>query len=988
MRKHKVHANTLRMGTLVVVALMCAADAQAQSRIESITYDDNPAKWMLGRIAARGFDATAAERYEYDPASGLLTKKWLFERLDRTFAYHPDGTVASVSDGAGNTTEYRSWKRGLPQSIKYADQAERLIEVSDDGWITGVIDEDGHASSYAYDGMGRMVSYTPPSGDTVDWLNTTAVFQPIDVEEHGIAPGHWRQTVTTGNEVRVSYFNALFKPLLIWHYDTQRVQETQRYTRFTYDSLGRLEFSSYPASTADATTGSWNEYDWLGRTTSVSKDSEHGLLVTTTSYLGGPTGPQTVTTLPGGPQIKTSFQAFGKPSYDVPTRIEAPEGAVTAIERDVFGKPMSITRSDAARGLSVARAYVYNVHQQLCKTVEPESGATVMGYDAAGNLAWSASGLAMPALDSCDTSAAHGSGRRIDRTYDSRNRVSALVLPDGLGNQVWEYTATGRPAAVLTSNQSGVQAQNVYLYNKRGLITAESLNLGDGETWAMGYGYDNQGALSALRYPSGMEISLAPNGLGQPTRVGDYAFNATYYPNGLLRGFSYGNGILHSISQNERGAISRLSYAGVADDTIEYDLRGNVAAIYDSIESSRSRTMEYDSADRLITAVSPSFGGDGVYRYTYDALDNLRSAKIAAVKQHNYSYDVNNRMTTVNEDDGAAIIGVAYDVQGNLALKNGQSFVFDFGNRLREAAGIESYAYDANGRRVANFSASEGDILSFYGHDGALVRQHDKRTGREIEYISLAGHVVAEVATSSSTTPCNVPPTRTETSNQTATCPAGTLTSAGAPTFLQAQSRLVTYSCPDVNGSPVASPGAWSEWAPTIAETCAVACSAPAPTETPITREAPAEVQEVGCPAGQEGSHTQQRARVEAGVSTLSWTCPTPTGAAQSTIVESWSGNLVPAGDWVNTGNTCATPSGPPAGTLVWECAFGSDADYPFCRIEFMMNSTFWGQASIDHWTEQSEYSESAIINVPVTSCASGKASALAYVTYGRAECL
>lgn len=39
-----------------------------------------------------------------------------------------------------------------------------------------------------------------------------------------------------------------------------------------------------------------------------------------------------------------------------------------------------------------ARRCVYDANQQLCKVMEPESGSTVMAYDAAGNLAWSASG--------------------------------------------------------------------------------------------------------------------------------------------------------------------------------------------------------------------------------------------------------------------------------------------------------------------------------------------------------------------------------------------------------------------------------------------------------------------------------------------------------------------------------------------------------------------------------------------------------------------
>ncbi|MBS0458298.1 MAG: hypothetical protein JSS44_13345, partial [Proteobacteria bacterium] len=44
------------------------------------------------------------------------------------------------------------------------------------------------------------------------------------------------------------------------------------------------------------------------------------------------------------------------------------------IARDVFGKPLSITRSGTWNGspISESRRYVYDTHQRLCKRVEPE----------------------------------------------------------------------------------------------------------------------------------------------------------------------------------------------------------------------------------------------------------------------------------------------------------------------------------------------------------------------------------------------------------------------------------------------------------------------------------------------------------------------------------------------------------------------------------------------------------------------------------------
>ncbi|WP_282860571.1 hypothetical protein, partial [Pseudoclavibacter helvolus] len=84
-------------------------------------------------------------------------------------------------------------------------------------------------------------------------------------------------------------------------------------------------------------------------------------------------------------------------------------------------------------------------------------------------------------------------------------------------------------------------------------------------------------------------------------------------------------------------------------------------------------------------------------------------------RDHHYCYDNAWRLTNVkvNGCGGSTVVGLAYDAQGNLRAKNGQPFTFDFGNRLRAAAGSESYRYDADGRRTQTDS-SFGRITSMY----------------------------------------------------------------------------------------------------------------------------------------------------------------------------------------------------------------------------------------------------------------------------------
>lgn len=723
--------------------------ASADTRVESIVYYDNTSRWILGQVASRTISGVVAEQTAYDAVTGLPLQSWSFGKLQQTMTYNTDGTVAAVKDGRGNTTQFSSWKRGIPQTITYADGNTKSALVDGNGWISRVTDENGYATNYAYDAMGRLASIVYPAGDSASWNATTQVFAPVNAAEYGVPAGHWRQTVTTGNGVKITYFDALWRPLLIREYDATNVAATQRFSGREYDHDGRTVFSSYPSVASNPDKGVWTTYDALGRVKAVSQDSEHGLLTTTTSYLSDVTGAYTLATVPSGAQTRTWYQMFDGLSYDAPVKIIPPEGAVTTIARDIFGKPISLVRGTGDGTLQATRTFTYNANQELCKAVEPESGATMMSYDGAGNLSWSAAGL--PAVTLC-----HATGvtttiqpRRVDRTYDSRNQLTSLSFPDGNGNQTWTYTPDGKPSQIITQDvASSTQSINTYTYNKRRLLTAETIGQVGGYNWALGYGYDANGALAGVQYPSSLYVDYAPNALGQPTRAGSYATGVSYYPNGGISQFMYGNGITHTMQQNARHLPTRVKDGAVLDTTYSYDSNGNVTQIVDALESTRTRAMTYDGLDRLVQATSASFGGSGQLTYSYDVLDNLRTTKLVGVKQYNYWYDAANRLSNIVNDAGATVIGFAYDAQGNLANKNGQAFEFDYGNRLRNAAGKETYRYDGHGRRVVSWSATQGNIISMYGQDGVLRRQDNDRKASSVEYVYLNGSMVAKVSTS------------------------------------------------------------------------------------------------------------------------------------------------------------------------------------------------------------------------------------------------
>src|SRR5690606_14436405 len=75
---------------------------------------------------------------------------------------------------------------------------------------------------------------------------------------------------------------------------------------------------------------------------------------------------------------------------------------------------------------------------------------------------------------------------------------------------------------------------------------------------------------------------------------------------------------------------------------------------------------------------------------------------------------------------------------------NGLAHNFDYGNRLRSVSGVESYRYDAYGRRVRAWTPSQGLLYSLYSHAGQLLWQRDARAGERREYIYLQGSLVAQ----------------------------------------------------------------------------------------------------------------------------------------------------------------------------------------------------------------------------------------------------
>lgn len=747
---------------LLLSLLPLAVQAQTYSRTDQIVYHDNLSKWVIGQTASSTNTNTGLveSSAQYDAVTALPLAYYSFGKLQQTLTYNADGTVATVKDGNNNVITLSNWYRGVPRTVQYPATPEspsgatQTAVVNDKGWITAVTDENGFATNYGYDAMGRMASIVYPTGDSTAWNTVTMAFQKINADEHGLPAGHWRASRYQGNKHVNTYYDAMWRPVLEEQLDYANIAGTLSQTVKRYDASGRLAFQSYPTTGVgdfnSITQGTRTTYDALDRVTRVEQDSELGVLTSTIEY---ETGFMTLTTNPRGLQTLTAFRAYDTPSYDQPLAISELGGdRHTQIFSDIFGKPTQLRRHNGSGSESVSRYYVYDNYQQLCKTIEPETGATVMDYDGAGNLQWSAAGLiTLTSTSSCDTIAGRDSGRKVTRYYDARNRLTTLNFPDGIGDQNLVYWPDGLVRQITTFNDGGTSVVNAYDYNKRRLLTGESIGQPGWYAWGIGYGYDANASLSTQTYPTGLIVNYAPNALGQATAVTStdgwiYASGVSYYPNGALKQFTYGNGVVHTMTQNARQLPARSTDSGgVLDNEYVYDSNANVQYIYDHRNPADHRYLYYDGLDRLTSAGSQMFGGDHWHYFTYDALDNLKSWKLAGVRDYaEYVYDAKNQLTNIKNTAGATIVGLGYDVQGNLANKNGQAYGFDFGNRLRQTTDKEWYRYDGLGRRVLNWRWTEAGVLSQYSQAGQLLYDENYRSAdrKATEYVYLAGSLL------------------------------------------------------------------------------------------------------------------------------------------------------------------------------------------------------------------------------------------------------
>jgi RHS repeat-associated protein len=135
----------------------------------------------IGRMTGLTDPAGSATSFDYDNRGLLLSRT---DPLGRTaaFSYYNDGRLSARTDRNGHTVSYSYTQSGKVEEIAYPGGASVHFTYDQRDNCTGMEDALG-STTYAYDGVNRLISSTDPHGFTVSYAydgagNCTALTYP------------------------------------------------------------------------------------------------------------------------------------------------------------------------------------------------------------------------------------------------------------------------------------------------------------------------------------------------------------------------------------------------------------------------------------------------------------------------------------------------------------------------------------------------------------------------------------------------------------------------------------------------------------------------------------------------------------------------------------------------------------------------------------------------------------------------------------------
>lgn len=379
-----------------------------------------------------------------------------------------------------------------------------------------------------------------------------------------------------------------------------------------------------------------------------------------------------------------------------------------------------VTSVTDPRGL--VTTYAYDGLGQLWQQVSPDTGTTSYGYDAYGQR----------------LSMTRASGVVTSYGYDGLSRVTSVSAVGETQQFTYDTCTNGIGRLCSASDGTGSTA---YTYTPEGWLTGRGFSVA-GTAYALGYGYDAMGRLSAVNYPDGNQaiytysdgvVSAVTLKVGGTSLTG--ASNITYRPGDLaMSGWISSNGLSNTFTYDTDGRLTGISVPNVQSLALGYDEANRISSTTNGIDPSQSQDYNYDDQSRLTAA----YGVANNESYQYD-LDGNRTSQTVNGAANTFTISANSNQLMGVGGVGAESYG--YDPQGNLQTINGAT-TFEYGsfNRLSNASGTTDYV-SPEGQRLRKVTGGE---TTFFAPEGTALMA-ETANGVWLDYVWLNGSLIGRL---------------------------------------------------------------------------------------------------------------------------------------------------------------------------------------------------------------------------------------------------
>lgn len=653
------------------------------TRATALTYFNGSAKWIIKQVEDQTISGGVAVNRSFDGNGNLSSVNR--DGVLTSYEYDGQGNISKATFPRGLVHLYSNYKRGIALTESQPMGVSIGRQVSDAGNITSETNGEGKTTGYGYDGLNRITSIAHPQGNAVGIVFTAS-----------------SKSATRGSLTEATTYDGFGRPASITLGGITR--------SYQYDALGRRIFVSNPGSSS----GTGFQYDILDRLISITNSDS------TTQAISYGAGSKSVRN-ERNYWTTYNYRAYGDPDQLLLMWITAPDASANV----TMGRDGKDLVSSIGQG-GFARIYGYDSRGFLTSVINPETGTTTYGRDAAGNM----------------ISRTVGASGATTYVYDGQNRLTNVTYPGPTPPVTKTYSKTHKLKSVVTS-----VASRTYGYDNNDNLTTESLGM-DGLSSGVIYGYNGNDQLSSITYPrSGRVVSYSPDILGRPTQVSGFVTGISYWPSGQINQIAYANGTTSTYGQNNRlwpgSFVAAKGTSRYVSSTYGYDGAGNLISVSDSADSNYNRVLGYDALNRVNSASGP--WGSGTL--SYDGSGNLRSQVLGSTS---LSYLYSGSTNLLASVSGARSASYSYDSYGDIVAAGSKSYGYDGVPNMicancNDPSTSVIYQYDGLNQRV---SAQKNGVKTyeFYGSNGNLLMEHTPSlSNRIVEYIYLGGKRIAQL---------------------------------------------------------------------------------------------------------------------------------------------------------------------------------------------------------------------------------------------------